>query len=100
MLLTQTGLSRLVARLVDKGLVARSPDPTDGRSTLLSLTEEGRAAQKRIGHIHAREITAQMLDPLSEEDLNTLAELAARLLPKAEAKCAAKQAQEGQAGVR
>lgn len=82
-LLTQTGLSRLVGRLVDKGLIERNPDPSDGRSTLLSLTEEGRKAQKRIGRIHAREITAAMANPLSDEEMRTLASLCRRLLADA-----------------
>ncbi len=33
--------SRYAARLAEGGLVARTPDPADGRSTLLSLTVDG-----------------------------------------------------------
>lgn len=79
-LLTQTGLSRLAARLVEKGLIQRTADPDDGRSVLLVLTHAGREAQKRIGRIHAREITEEMSSPLTDEELFTLGTLCQRLL--------------------
>lgn len=82
-LLTQTGLSRLVTRLADRGLVARSADPTDGRSTLLTLTDEGRKAQRAIGRIHAREITAAMAQALDPDQLSELENLCTRLLEDA-----------------
>jgi DNA-binding MarR family transcriptional regulator len=37
-------LSRLVRTLADRDLVARTPSPSDGRETVLALTEAGRAA--------------------------------------------------------
>lgn len=78
-LLTQTGLTRLAARLVKKGLVQRVPDPDDGRATLLLLTDHGGAAQRRVGAIHAREITTAMTARLSEEELHLLRELCSKL---------------------
>ncbi len=79
-LLTQTGLSRLVARLADKGLVERKADPGDGRATLLVLTEAGREAQKRIGRKHARDITDAMTAKLDEDQLRELHRLCSKLL--------------------
>ncbi len=35
-------LSRQVSALVDQGLIAREPDPADGRATLLAITPAGR----------------------------------------------------------
>lgn len=35
-------MGQTVAELETQGLIARSPDPTDGRSALLELTEPGR----------------------------------------------------------
>lgn len=35
-------MTRTVAALVDRGLVARTADPDDGRQVILSLTKEGR----------------------------------------------------------
>lgn len=45
--------SRLVARMCDAGLLARSEDPADARATLLTLTPAGRRAAadvRRIEH--------------------------------------------------
>ena len=40
--------SRLVDRLVDRGLVDRRPSATDGRQVVLGLTKEGRALEAEI----------------------------------------------------
>ena len=39
----RSGASRYADRLEAAGLLTRSPDPADGRATLLTLTPEGRA---------------------------------------------------------
>ncbi len=44
---TQPTVSVVVARLVQRGLIARSPDPTDGRRTGLHLTASGRGLLRR-----------------------------------------------------
>ena len=74
-LLSQPALSRLVDRLADRGFVERRPDPADGRSVLLSLTEAGRAAQRQIGRQHARDVARAMtagLDPAELRQLETI----------------------------
>jgi len=40
---TPQSMTRTVGALVERGLVLRTPDPADGRQTLLHVTEEGRA---------------------------------------------------------
>lgn len=40
--------SRHVAHLCDEGLVERLPDPSDGRSTLIAVTDTGRAELTRL----------------------------------------------------
>lgn len=42
-----TSVTNAVDRLQDAGLVLRSPHPTDGRTTLIELTSEGRTLAKR-----------------------------------------------------
>jgi len=42
-----TSVTNAVDRLQDAGLVVRSPHPTDGRTTLIELTTEGRTLAKR-----------------------------------------------------
>ena len=42
------GMTKMVKRLEERGLVRRSPDPKDGRGSLVSLTRRGLATQERI----------------------------------------------------
>ena len=53
---TQHSASELAARLVDKGLLARSPDGCDRRRTLLSLTAEAEAVLSRMAFTHLEEL--------------------------------------------
>ena len=74
-LLSQPALSRLVDRLADRALVERRPDPADGRSVRLALTEAGRAVQHQIGRQHARGVARAMtagLDPAELKQLETI----------------------------
>ena len=79
LMLSQPGLSRLVERLVERGLLARQPDPADARATLLSLTEEGSVVQRRVGRAHARSVADAMAARLTPTQMSTLAALAALL---------------------
>src|SRR5437773_12153941 len=45
-LLTQPGMSRLIARLEERGLVARADDPDDRRACRVRLT---RSEERRVG---------------------------------------------------
>lgn len=73
-LLSQPGLSRLVDRLVQRGLVERTPDPADGRSVRVGLTSAGVECQKTVGRRHARSVARAMaaLTPAELEKLHTL----------------------------
>lgn len=73
-LLSQPGLSRLIDRLVQRGLVERSADPVDGRSVRVSLTPDGVACQKTVGRRHARSVAHGMavLTPSELEQLRIL----------------------------
>ena len=57
-----TTISRYVAGLVESGLAARSPNPDDGRSYLLELTQRGRDV---VSVVHPRMRAA--LDRLAKE---------------------------------
>jgi DNA-binding MarR family transcriptional regulator len=78
-LLSQPALSRMVERLADRGLVSRAADPRDGRGVGLSLTEEGRAVQRRIGRRHGRSVAQAMLAGLTPAEQRQLEELCAKL---------------------
>lgn len=63
--------TRVLARLEDAGLVERTPDPDDRRSSLVSITPEGRAL---LAAVRDRKdlYLAQQLDRLSPEDVAAL----------------------------
>jgi DNA-binding MarR family transcriptional regulator len=78
-LLSQPALSRMVDRLVRRGLIARESDPADARGVLLSLTPAGAEVQRRTGRRHARDVAAVMQSRLSDEEMARLEELCLRL---------------------
>ena len=78
-LLTQPGMSRLVARLEARGLVQRVPDPEDARAFRIRLTATGADTQRRIGRAHARHVAEAMTRALDREELEQLLDLCRRL---------------------
>jgi DNA-binding MarR family transcriptional regulator/N-acetylglutamate synthase-like GNAT family acetyltransferase len=58
-------LSRLLRRLVSRGLIARTPSATDRREAILALTEEGRAEFAVLDR-RSQQHTAAQLAPLAE----------------------------------
>jgi DNA-binding MarR family transcriptional regulator len=71
-LLSQPALSRLVHRLAGRDLIDCQPDPDDGRSVLVSLTEAGRALQRQVGRQHARSVARVLTAALDRSDLHQL----------------------------
>jgi len=64
-------MTRIVAKLEERGLVQRTPHPTDGRQVILAATEAGRAVV--AGHRRARDAwLAQRLATLSADERDTL----------------------------
>lgn len=74
-LLTQPGMSRLIARLTAAGLVERVDDPHDGRASRIRLTEAGARAQRQVGVRHGRHVAQTMTRALSSEQLVQLRDL-------------------------
>ncbi len=79
-LLTQPGMSRLVARLEARGLVRRVDDLDDARACRIQLTAAGAATQRRIGLVHARHVAEAMTRHLDRTELEQLLELSGRLV--------------------
>ena len=73
-------LSQVVARLEKRDWVRRSPDPTDGRYTLATLTEEGwqKVVQTAPGHVEA--VRALVIDPLTKAQKQQLTGIGRRIL--------------------
>jgi DNA-binding MarR family transcriptional regulator len=79
-LLTQAGISRLVARLERRGLVERRDDPADARACRIVLSSEGLEVQRRVGRLHARHVTTAMTRTLDPAQLETLRDLSRALI--------------------
>lgn len=76
--MTPSNASKIVAELVDAGLVNRTVPSTDRRVTLLQVTPAGRAAVselERIGHV----MLSERLAGFSAEEITTLGQLLERL---------------------
>jgi DNA-binding MarR family transcriptional regulator len=78
-LLSQPALSRMVDRLAARGLVRRAADDRDHRGLRLSLTEDGRAVQHRVGRRHGRSVAQAMLAELTPAELRQLEEICSKL---------------------
>jgi len=83
LLLTQPSVSRLLDRLVARGLVRKSSDPTDARGTIVTLTEPGLEVFRRIGMQHSASISHRM-GVLDANELHELARLSDKLRSGAE----------------
>lgn len=71
--LTQPSLSRAVARLEERGWLARAEAAGDRRGVLVTLTSQGQDVLRRAIPVHARTIREFLLDPLEEAELDLLA---------------------------
>src|SRR4051794_34317690 len=66
-LLTQPGMSRLISRLENRGLVERVDVPDDGRACRVRLTPAGVHAQRRVGPAHRRPVAERKTTALGRE---------------------------------
>jgi DNA-binding MarR family transcriptional regulator len=77
--LTQPALSRAVARLVQRGCLARSGAPGDGRGVLITSTETGRDLLRRAIPVHASTVRELLLDRLTPAEQDLLARALTRV---------------------
>jgi DNA-binding MarR family transcriptional regulator len=71
-LVTRGGLTRLVARIEEVGLLRREPDPDDGRGLYAALTEEGSEALRTTWPVYARGISEHFGRHLTDEEVEIL----------------------------
>jgi len=71
--LSRSGLTRLLDRLGGAGLIARAPCPADRRGAFAVLTPSGAAAVERTWPFYARGISRHFAAYLSEEEARLLA---------------------------
>ena len=71
-LLSRSGLTRLIDRMVDAGLVTRVICPEDRRGAYAVITPDGRAAFRCAMPGHIRGIQEHFLRHMNEEDVHAL----------------------------
>ena len=74
-----------VGALEERGILARSPHPTDGRQVVFSLTEEGRRVLGAVRQAKQNWLAVALAARLTAEErqtLETAAELMRRLMPE------------------
>lgn len=79
-LLSRSGLSRLVARLVDQGLVERRECASDGRGAFATLTDEGRRRLDEARETHRSGVRKRFLSRLSDAQQRQLGAAWKRIL--------------------
>ncbi|HEX8002252.1 MAG TPA: MarR family transcriptional regulator [Mycobacteriales bacterium] len=79
-LLSRSGLTRLVDRMEREGMLRRESCPSDLRGTFATLTDEGVARLKAAAPIHLRGVREHVVDRLTPEELATLAAALGRLV--------------------
>lgn len=80
-LLSRSGLTRLVDRLQAEGYVRRERSADDARGTFTVLTPAGLAALRRAAPVHLAGVHAHWLAHYTDEELETLGALLRRVLP-------------------
>lgn len=68
-LISRSGLTRLVDRMVADGLVRREPAPDDARGTFACLTDAGFARLRDATQTHLQGVATYVVDRMSAEQL-------------------------------
>ncbi len=71
-LISRSGMTRRVARLVDEGLVRRANVDGDARGVVVALTDAGVARLTETAPVHLRGISELFISQLDEQELAVL----------------------------
>jgi len=71
-LISRSGMTRRVARLVDEGLVHRADADADGRGVVVGLTDAGVSRLAETAPVHARGISKLFVEQLDDQELAIL----------------------------
>jgi DNA-binding MarR family transcriptional regulator len=106
-ILSKSGVTRLIDRLVDDGLVERSACLSDARGAEAVLTERGLARLRAASRTHLRGVDEHFLDVLETADLATIERTMSSIAAHAGAgsvaepgRCGPEHAEPGVAGAR
>ncbi|MBM2616700.1 MarR family transcriptional regulator [Actinoplanes sp. LDG1-06] len=76
---SRSGLTYQAGQLEKAGLITRSPDPTDERSTLVTITEAGHARIAKVLPGHIEVVRRLLIDPLPDRDVKSLGDIMSRV---------------------
>ncbi len=79
MLISQPSVSRMVDRLVSRGLVVKVGDPHDARGIIAELTDAGFDLYRRVATSHMNSIAARVGGAPDDEELRELNRLCTKL---------------------
>src|SRR5207248_4754079 len=71
-LISRSGMTRRVARLVDQRLVRRGTADADGRGIVIALTDAGQARLAETAPVHLRGVADLFIAQLDDHELATL----------------------------
>ena len=71
-LISQSGMTRRVARLVEEGLVQRASADADGRAVVVALTDAGITRLTETAPVHLRGVSDLFLAQLDDQELAVL----------------------------
>jgi DNA-binding MarR family transcriptional regulator len=71
-LISRSGMTRRVGRLVDEGLVRRAGANVDGRGVMVALSDAGIARLTDTAPVHVRGIAEHFVSRLDDEELDAL----------------------------
>lgn len=78
--LSRSGLTRLVDRLEEAALITRQTDPADRRGFYVQITDEGVAALRTAWPVYARAIQNNFAQFISEDEAGNLADIFDRMI--------------------
>ncbi|MFD1721162.1 MarR family winged helix-turn-helix transcriptional regulator [Amnibacterium endophyticum] len=76
---SRSGITYQAGLLERAGLVARGPAEDDERSTMVTITEAGRARLAAVFPGHLEALQRLLLDPMSDQDVRALADVLGRV---------------------
>ncbi len=86
-LLSPSGLSRLVDRLEEEGLLARQAGDGDARCVRVAITGQGRQRLHEAAHTHMDVVRKRFLSALSEAEMQQLGEIWRRVAGEGADRC-------------
>jgi DNA-binding MarR family transcriptional regulator len=78
-LISRSGMTRRVARLVDDGLVRRATADVDARRVMVLLTDAGLSRLTETAPVHVRGVTDLFVSQLDDEELAALERILAKV---------------------